>query len=169
MLNAPVGLADADFFVLKFVCEAFLKNKGTETIPTESIIDAAKLAGLPQQEIEDAAQALGENTLLDAQSFFDEKTYPAQLHPTDAGFDLFYRATIPNYEDIIQEVGLSVLNLKYGQGELSDIAAAVKQPEMLVDHILKLLEGQGFNKESPPRAAGYFNLSVTFLSSVSAW
>ena len=143
-MNSTSQLAELDIFVIKFVCEHFLQNGCSMTIPSEEILNAAVQQGFSRTDVEDSLILLGKQKILVANYTMNRKRYPTQMHPGFSGLEVFYQTTIQDYGSVIRQVALALLETNdcSPERESGKLAQKIGRSKMLVDHILELLEGQ---------------------------
>lgn len=141
-ISAPTieiqGLAHVDNLVLKVVCEHALRN-GYASIASDELHQSETLSSLPQQELADSLEVLESEGLV-RREFPGGPMYFIQVS-TD-GFQQFAKAYISGYESTIQAVASAILNENVDSN--SDLQARIGKSQFLINHILELLESQGY-------------------------
>ena len=133
------GLAHVDNLVLKVVCEHALRT-GYASIGSTELHQSEALASLPQQELADSLDMLESEGLAHLERFGN--TEFRVIHVSTDGFQQFARAYIPDYESTIQAVASAILNEDLYSN--SDLQARIGKNQFLINHILDLLESQGY-------------------------
>ncbi len=132
------GLAPVDNLVLKIVCEHALRN-GYASIDRDELHQSEALSSLPQQELADSLGVLESEGLVHVESP-GGPSYFVQV--TTEGFEQFAQAYLPDYESTTQAVASAILNEHVESN--SDLQAKIGKGQFLINHILDVLEGQGY-------------------------
>ena len=162
MLNPSNRLTASDRFVLTYVCQRFIENNGGETIPSVDVLQAAQQEELSAEDVKASLILLGKEHYLTAHYRMDRNNYPAQTHPASRRLEAHYQSTVEDYDGLERQVASALVDLKYGEGELSKLAQSLGQPPMLIDHFLERFEQQGFIEVR--RSGGYAFVSQVFPS-----
>jgi len=132
------GLAHVDNLVLKVVCEHALRN-GYASIASDELHQSEALSSLPQQEFADSLEVLESEGLV-------HREFPGGpvcfIQVSTDGFQQFAKAYIPGYESTIQAVASAILNENVDSN--SDLQVRIGKSQFLINHILDLLENQGY-------------------------
>lgn len=131
------GLEEADVKVLKVICEEAIRNGDRANyIHTETIAKHPALEKMSAEELEESLQALTSELFIDP---LNHKTHDIQVFQVSlAGFDDYAQVFIENYDSIYNSVISRIV--KAGDRNNKDIAAALNQPLMVVNHILDVLQ-----------------------------
>lgn len=134
------GLAHIDNLALKAVCEHALRN-GYANIDRDELQQSEALSSLPQQELTDSLAILESEGLVHVEST-GGPVYFVQV--TTEGFERFAKAYLPDYQSTVQAVVSAIVNEHVERN--SDLLAKVGKDQFLINHILDVLEGQGYLK-----------------------
>lgn len=137
------GLTKVDSFVLRLACEEALSKDSDFIEPDELYVRDGKPL-LPEGELRDAIEMLEQQYLIRGHHTLGGGL-PSFRITTD-GFEEYARACIPRYDDVVRDVASAIVNRQKGSDQA--IAADLKEPLLLVQHILQLLEGNGHLKLS---------------------
>lgn len=141
-ISAPTieiqGLAHVNNLVLKVVCEHALRN-GYTAIDSDELHQSDALSSLPQQELADSLEVLESEGLLHVESSGGPFYF---VRVSTDGLQQFAQAYIPGYESTIQAVASAILNENVDSN--SDLQAKIGKNQFLINHILDLLERQGY-------------------------
>lgn len=135
-LTSIGGLTKMDSLVLKIACEQALET-GSALINTAQTYATNKLE-IPVSELHDSM------AVLDMQGYLSiRRTLGAGLkdfHLTTSGLDAYANACIDDYQKIQEKVVSAIINLQLMKSDL--IATSLKQPLLLINHILEVLATQ---------------------------
>jgi hypothetical protein len=132
------GLAHVDNLVLEAVCEHALRN-GYASIDSDELHRSEALSSLPQQELADSLDVLESEGLVHVEPP-GSPFYFVQVSAD--GFQQFARAYLPDYESTIQDVASAILNENVDSNV--DLQAKIGKGQFLINHILDILESQGY-------------------------
>ena len=132
------GLAHIDNLVLKIVCEHALRN-GYASIDCDELQQSEALSSLPQQELTDSLAVLKSEGLVHVE-YPGGPVYFVQV--TTEGFERFAKAYRPDYHSTVQAVVNAIVNENVESN--SALQAKVGKGQFLINHILNVLEGQGY-------------------------
>ena len=150
------GLTKIDNLVLKISCE-------NEILENNYIVEPQHLFGkngkleLPPSELSDSLEMLDQHRYIKLHRHIGPGPYRYQI--TLHGMDQYARTYMPNYQEIIHDVVISIVNFDLHGND--DIADKIKKPIRLINHILDLLENNGHLKLSKSIGGGVrvFNIS----------
>ena len=161
MLNSSNSLTPSDHFVLRYVCQRFIENNGSETIPSVDVLEAAQQEGLAAEDVKASLIFLDKGGYLTAHYRMDRNEHPAQTLPAWRGLEAHYRNTIEDFDGLERQVASALAKLEYGGGELSELAQSLGHPPMLINHFLEHFEQQGLI-EVRRSGGGYAYVSQVF-------
>ena len=137
------GMHKNDSLLLKVSCENALLTGSMSIDPKKLFfVDANPI--LPEQELKDAMEIMDKFGSIEL-----HRTLGCDLHSfkiTEAGFELYARDCISNYQETIKTVKFALVNKQLSKN--SAIAEEVNSPLLLIDHILNILEHSGDIKQS---------------------
>ncbi len=132
-------LSKVDSMLLALACEAAL-DTGNMFVSTAPIFEKAQLAGAPLAELEESLEILGQDGYFRLNKHISS-TVATQFWVTDAGFEIFARERIPDYRGTAKRVVSALVNDNLETD--AAIAAAIGEKQLLVKHILGVLEQRG--------------------------
>lgn len=137
------GLTKGDNLVLMMSCESEMKDYNYIVDPKKIFIKDGEFI-IPEIELKESLEILDQNGYIEFHRTLgnDLDSYSIRLY----GFEEYARAYIPEYQDIIKEVIILILN--QNMRENFQISESLKKPLCLVDHIFKLLESNDHIKLS---------------------
>jgi len=138
MIDIIPDLTKVDSLILKLSCEEAIKN-GHSHIDTESILAQAKSIDIHSEEFFETLE------VLDRKGYI-EMTRTIGGHVPDFsitvfGFDEYARVYMENYDSILESIAFQIVNLNNMDNK--SISTSLNQPQMIVDHILNVLENGG--------------------------
>jgi hypothetical protein len=136
------GLSTIDTLVLRLFAEKALEKGSTLSIGTEErwLIVATK--DVTREDYEDSLEVLDKRGYLERSKVVAR--IPPHLSVTVAGLETYLRQYEPKYAEIFRQVGLAILN--EGLKNNYKIAEAVRQPRVVVDHVLRVMEMKRYVK-----------------------
>lgn len=137
------GLARIDNIVLKSACELAIAG-GHDLIDGPDLARAKDLCELGEQELSDALEILERANLISVSRHIG----PGLTHfrVTTYGFQQYAKAYIDDYEKIIKDVALAIVNCKLEDNK--SIAQHLGLATFLVDHAIDILEAQRYIRVS---------------------
>lgn len=133
------GLAKVDNLVLKTASELALEV-GNDLIDGPQLESDSALAGMPEQEIDDALEVLERAGIVSVSRHIGPGLPHFRI--TTYGFQQYAQAYIEDYERKIQDVAIAIVNHKL-QDNVA-IAEHLQERQFLVDHALDILEHQRY-------------------------
>ena len=133
------GLAKIDNLVLKGICELALRD-GHEHVDGNELQRTPEMSSLPGKEFSDSLDMLESEHLVSLSKYIGTELPAIRL--TTYGFQQYAQAYIVDYGKIIESIASAIVN----QGIHSNTAfrERMEKPQFLIDHVLGLLEGQGY-------------------------
>ena len=135
--------------VLKKSCESELKEYKYIVSSKNLFLENGKNI-LPDAELSDSLELLDQYGYINLHRTLGKEPYQYEL--TLLGFDKHASAYIQDYQKIIHEVIVSIVN--QGLSDNYKIAGRIEQPLKLIDHILDLLESNSHLKLSKVLGGG---------------
>lgn len=148
-LSEIPGLTRIDNLVLKKSCESELKEYKYIVSPKNLFLENGRNI-LPEAELSDSLEILDQYGYINLHRTLGKGPYQYEL--TLLGFDKYASAYIKDYQKIIHEVIISIVN--QGLSDNHKIAVRIEQPLKLIDHMLDLLESNGHLKLSKVLGGG---------------
>ena len=139
----PTRLHNADQHVLTIACKLSLSEDSDVLIPS-AVVSRVEGLGLSEKQVADSIRVLAEEGLLAVSGSLG--TYVSHFRISMRGFELFCRDQLEGYDSIVQAVASEILN--NGKYNSLLIAEALRQPRILVNHIMSEFAAQGFCKKS---------------------
>lgn len=137
------GLTRVDDLVLREIARLQIdRNNGLVTF--EEICVEPALAAIPQQELLDSLEILGQKYLIKISYVLGAPLSHVVL--TDFGFQQFAEAYVPDYNAVVARIAALLVNENICQNE--ELASRVQQPVGFVDFVLSLMEGNDYIKVS---------------------
>lgn len=136
-------LAKGDNLVLKMSCESEMQDYNYIVDPKKVFMKDGEFI-IPESELRDSLEILDQNGYIELHRTLgtDIDSYSVLFY----GFEEYARTYIQDYQDIIQDVIILIVNQKM-RGNIK-ISESLNKPLCLVDHIFKLLESNGHIKLS---------------------
>lgn len=136
-------LTKIDNLVLKESCESELKEYKYLLDPKNLFFKNGDYI-IPESELADSLEMLDQYGYIQLNRTLGKGPYQYEI--TLFGFDKYASAYIKDYQQIIHDVIVTIVN--QGIGKNTEIANTLKQPLKLIDHILDLLESNDHLKLS---------------------
>jgi len=146
MIDILPGLTKVDSLVMKLSCEKAIEIGGRH-IDTESILAQAKSRGIHPEEFLETLEMLDRRSKDIKATRVKGGNIPNFLI-TVSGFDKYARVYIDDYDSIFESVAFQIVNLNNMDNK--SILTSLNQPQMVVDHILDVLENKGLIRLSKP-------------------
>lgn len=137
------GMHKNDSLLLKLSCENAIETGNTFIDPKKLFFVNGKPI-MPEQEIKDSMEIMDKFGSIELHRTLGDDIHSFQI--TESGFELYARDCIPNYEEKITAVMFALVNEQLS--ETSAIATKIDSPQLLVDHILDILEHRGDIQQS---------------------
>jgi uncharacterized Zn-finger protein len=146
------GLDRIDSLLLKMAGDKAIENGHRFTINTQEMLNKAMQQDITPYQFYESLTILGDNHYLElTRSSYSEPSDPKLREMvrggvpffsiTIDGFEKYAKTYIPEYQPIVRDVHLQIVN--EGRSDSASIAEAIKQPLMIVEHILELLDRRG--------------------------
>jgi len=150
------GLTKVDSLVVKLSCEKAIEI-GYPHINTASILEQVKSFDISLEEFFEALEILDSRGYIKATRVMGGNIPHFSI--TVYGFDEYARVNIDDYDSILESVAFQIVNLN--KMDNSSISASLNQPQMIIDHILDVLDNKGLIKVSKTMGGGVhiFNVS----------
>lgn len=132
------GLAEIDNLVLKAASEIALQQ-GHDVIDATALQAVPELHGVPEQELDDSLEVLDRFGMIRISRHLGPGL--PRFRIATYGFQRYAQAYIPNYERIVRNVALAIVNHQMNDSEA--IARDLELAQFMVDHALDVLEQQG--------------------------
>jgi len=136
-------LRNTDRHVLKIACEVSLA-KDSDVLTPSAVVSHVEGLGMSEKQVFDSIQILAEEGLLAVSGTLG--TYVSHFRISARGFEFFCRDQLQGYDSIVQAVASEILN--NGQYNSLRIGETLRQPRILVNHIMSEFAAQGFCKKS---------------------
>lgn len=142
--SIPVpGLRPNDQHVLKLACQISLA-KDIDLLEPSAIVAEAQTLGLSETQVQESVQILAEEGLLVISPGIG--TYAVAVRISLRGFEIYCRSQVKDYRSIVRAVASEILNR--GKNNSLQIADALGQPRLIVNHIMNGFSVRGFCKKS---------------------
>jgi hypothetical protein len=137
------GLYPADQHVMEIVCELSLTGD-TDVLTPGDVAAHAKQLGMSEKQVRESIPVLGEQGYLHLSGALG--TYAIHFRIASRAFELYCRSQVQSYDSIVRAVAAQILNK--GQHNSLRIAEELRQPRLLVNHIMNDFAARGFCKKS---------------------
>jgi TIR domain len=134
------GLNNIDSLVLSLSCETALESGSNSINQGNALLKDGKPI-MPEQELKESLEMLGRDGYI---SLSNEKRRVGlpDYHITTNGFEAFANICIPEYQNKIKAVISMIVNNKLESN--TTIYQRLNEPKILVNHILDVLENNGY-------------------------
>lgn len=132
------GVARVDNLVLKAICERALEV-GHENVSSDEL-SLESLSGISKSELSDSLDILENENLISLTRFLGAEMPYIKL--LDLGFQRYAKAYMVDYETKVNAVAAAIVNEKLYRNE--EIQSKFEIPSYFVDHILSVLERNGY-------------------------
>jgi len=139
------NLARADSLVLKTACEKTIE-RDDERVGAQEMIEALAPLGVSKEQVWQSLQILDGRGHVKVLSVMGAPHSFYSLKVTTFGLDQYLRVYMTDYDDISRAVGLRLVNQE--DRESHAIIEALKQPRVIVHHMLDMLEQRGHVKST---------------------
>ncbi len=140
-INEIYGLDKIDTLVFSLSCQKFIE-KNDKLINISDIYDELKALGISDEDISESIEVLDFKGYVKATKIIGGAI--PFLSITTFGFDKFADSNINNYEEIVDNICLKLIN--YSLKNNADVADITKYPQALVNHVFDILESKGLIK-----------------------
>lgn len=159
LIDCVPGLTRIDSQIMKLACETAIRI-GDPYINTEGIQEQAKSLEISQEEFFDSLEILRNRGYIEASVEFGGNIPLFSI--TVCGFEEYARVYIKDYDSILKSVALQIVNLN--KTDNKSISSSLNQPQMLVDHILDVLENNHLIKVSKSNRGGMLFIYIFNVS-----
>ncbi len=146
------GLSRVDSLLLKMAGDKAIENGQRFNINTQEMLSQAAQQDISPYQFYESLTVLDDSHHLELErSSYTEPSDPKLREMvrggvpffsiTLDGFEKYAKAYIPEYKAIVRDVHLQIVN--EGKSDSASIASAIKQPLMVVEHVLELLDRRG--------------------------
>lgn len=143
VVDSLPGLTPVDTLVLKLSCEKAIET-GDYFIQTSGVWERVEEEGVPRVEFTESLEILSGRSYIRPMNKFLGSIGEGPLGYTvlPYGFEEYAEAFVENYGGIKESVAFHIVNHAQEVGRLTNdsIAETLDEPQMIVNHILKLLE-----------------------------
>jgi len=129
------GHNNVDSLVCKLACD-FAMNTGSRHIDISAFCEDGELV-MPEHQLRDSIEFLGEHGTFELQHFLGGEMPSIAL--TDAGFELYAREHVNNYDAAFSSVVSAIVN--NGCTSFSQIKQCLDLTPFLIEHCLRILAG----------------------------
>jgi hypothetical protein len=175
------GLSRMDSLVLKIVGDKVMQSGDNLGIQTSEMLDQAAQQDIIPYQFYESLAVLGDSHYLELR----RTSYPEPSDPklrqlvrggvpyfsiTLDGFEKYAKTYIPEYPAIVRDVLLQIVN--EDKSDSASIAEAIKQPLLVVEHILELLNRRGdirIIREMGPATTHFMNPSPRLRRRLEQW
>lgn len=136
------GLTKVDSLITKWSCERAIEE-GFYFIVIKDVWEKAETAGIPLVQFNDSLEILHRRRYIttDIETIGMPEESPSTCEIGIYGFEQYAKAYVDDYEQIKESVAFYVVNhAQTNQVTKDEIPIALRQPSMMVHHILKVLE-----------------------------
>lgn len=141
------GLTKSDNLVLKESCEYLIENNDIGVDPEQLFGDGEKL-GFSRSEVKDCIEILEKNGYLDVELYSgdDKDDYSCFFRVTISGMECYAKSYITDYSETVEKIISLIVN--EGIESNTDIREKINKPIIIINHILDMLELNGYVKLS---------------------
>lgn len=134
------NLSKIDILVLKLFCETSIAMGIQDIVPTDRVWAVAEKQGITRQDF------IGSLEMLSIDRYLAKSRMVAEVSPyfeiTTFGMDAHLSAFFPSYENLCRSVAAEIWNYNVKDNEA--LASRLNQPQIIVNHILKLMADRQF-------------------------
>jgi TIR domain len=146
------GFSRIDSLLLKMAGDKAIENGHRFSIETQEMLSQAALQDVSPYQFYESLAMLRDGYYLELHNSTGGEPSDPKLREmvrggvpdfsiTINGFEKYAKAYIPEYKAIVRDVHLQIVN--EGKSDSASIAEAIKQPLMVVEHVLELLDRSG--------------------------
>jgi hypothetical protein len=133
------GLSETDIELFKAVyAEMLATDKGTCSY--EVVLQVGNNLGLDKGEVTDATQMLADRDLWNASSILGETRY-SEVEATRSGMEYYCKSSLSDYHALTTDIQRRIVKAMCHSSELAE---AVGKPEIVIVHILQLLQEKDY-------------------------
>jgi hypothetical protein len=151
LADALPGLTAVDTAVLKAACARTIR-KGGAHVQTDEVLETLESLSIGREQVMESLELLARRHYIDAKKFAGGQNEIPLFRVTVHGFEQYARQYVEGYDRIVRDVGLEIVNR--GATNNRQIAPAIGQPEVLVNHVLEVLRGRGLFDLTAAAAGG---------------
>jgi hypothetical protein len=141
LIEVIPNLTNIDSLVIKLSCEKAIEQ-GYPWVEPSDVWERAKTFGIGEEEFYETLEILHSRRFIEGHKVADGTDRINRFQITTFGFDQYSRVYIKDYNLILKSVALQIIN--HNQTESINIASALHQPLMVVNHIFEVFEQQGW-------------------------
>ncbi|MEY0536570.1 toll/interleukin-1 receptor domain-containing protein [Providencia rettgeri] len=139
------GLTKIDNLILQRSCEYILDTNTNSYTSAQKLFPEENNLGLNRVQISESLEVLEEHRYIKILRFIGAgDLYACQFKVTDSGFEIYLKTYNESYNDIIANVISAIVNENILFN--AEISKSCDKPLVLIDHILNLLELNGYIK-----------------------
>ena len=136
-------LDEVDSLILRLCCEASIEeNMPRIVVDPGTMIEVAESFDIPREQTLESLDILESRRYINCMRTISGVIHSFRL--TDYGFDEYAKTYLPNYDELSRMVALQIIN--HNKRTCDDIAKALHQPPVTVDHILRRLRNRQYIK-----------------------
>lgn len=140
-LSIVPGLEATDSQILKVCCnEMIQRNQSPLMFGPKEIFEAVEPLGISREAAQESIEVLDGRGYINASKGLGGAIH--HISVKDFGFEEYLRSHLDDYDELEKAVGLQIVNHDSGSSE--QIAEALGQPEVVVDHVLDRFHNRGF-------------------------
>ncbi len=136
------GLTHVDTIVFKIICETSLKNE-INWINVNQFEEQIKEMEISEDEMFESIEVLANNYFIQGQRTMGSRGLE-YFKITANGFQVFAEMFIENFNELVSQVLLSIVNLELDSN--LKIVSHLKKPKVVIDYILDIMEMYDFIK-----------------------
>ncbi|MDT7542785.1 MAG: hypothetical protein QOE33_2689 [Acidobacteriota bacterium] len=144
VIDTIPGLTKVDSLMFKLACETAIEDGHRYVINVEKVIEKAKNFDIPKDEAFESLTLLHERYYIEPHFVMGGEFTFYSFNINTSGFDEYARIYIDGYDNIFASVAFQLVNEDKDTNE--SIIEALKQPQMIVDHVLNVLKDRGLIK-----------------------
>lgn len=132
------GLNRVDSLMFVTACESLVGDNGL-IVETLDLLGPASELAIPESEIRDGLDVLENNGLIEVHHTLGPSIDSFQV--TDYGWSVYFDNCVPEFDSIVRDVILALLN--EGLTDSAEIAIRLQKPQLFVDKAVGMLEAGG--------------------------
>jgi serine/threonine protein kinase len=152
VVKAIANLTETDSLILRLSCESAIEQGYKEQIEVKGILDKTAGLGVAREDTLEALEILDGRGYIEPHKVFGGD-FPFNIYAiTTFGFQEYAKAYVEDYNALVDEVIVQIV--RHEKEDNFSIREALSQQQLLVDHILDVLERNGFVKLSKTLGGG---------------
>jgi hypothetical protein len=152
------NLTEVDSLILKICCEELIRGgQRFSIVNPQALLELAETSDIYPDSALESLEILDGRGYVRIGRVLSGDVY--HISVTDYGLEEYLEVYVRNYESIFRNVGLQIANL--GRKSNNEIAEALDQPQVIVDHILSTLDNRGHIRLQKIYGGSLFILSVS--------